>query len=352
MKTLTERKENILKVITGEYIARATTVASECVARNYGLGISSATVRNEMAQLEEEGYVTRPHPSAGCIPTDKGYRYYVESLEWDKGLPLAEQRLLQRLFRESERDMEEWLKLATKLLAYLVRNIALVTLPKASECHFKRLELVALQDFAVLLILILREAKLKQKFLSCEQAIAQEELNAITNKLNATYFGLTRSQISIKARGLSPQEERVTEALLKLMQVEDEPEYEKPYLDGLRHMLSQPEFAQSDRMFSLMELLEERSLLEAIVPQGLSQEGLRVRVIIGEENQEEAMHQCSVVITEYGIPGELSGAIGVVGPTRMRYGRTISSVHCLSSLLSGMMIQLYGREATNQEVIV
>jgi heat-inducible transcriptional repressor len=350
LKTLTERKENILKVITGEYIARTTSVASEYITRNYGLGISSATIRNEMAQLEEEGYVTRPHPSAGCIPTDKGYRYYVESLEWDKGLPLAEQRLLQRLFQEAERDMEEWLKLATKLLAYLVRNIALVTLPKASECHFKRLEMVELQEFVVLLILILREAKLKQKFLPFEQAIAQEELNAITNKLNATYFGLTRSEISAKARGLSPQEERVTEALLGLMQVEDEHEYEKPYLDGLRHMLSQPEFAQSDRMISLMELLEERSLLKAIVPQGLSQEGLRV--IIGEENKEEAMHGCSVVIAEYGIPGEISGAIGVVGPTRMRYGHTISSVHCLSSLLSGMMSQLYGREATNQEVIV
>ncbi len=347
---LTERKESILNSIVGEYVARATPVASEYIARNYGLGISGATIRNEMAQLEEGGYVNRPHHSAGCIPTDKGYRFYVESLVGDRELPLTEQRLLQHLFQQVERELEEWLRLAARLLAYLVHNVAVVTLPKAAECRFKRLELVVLQDFLALFILILREAKLKQKFLPFDRAITQEELGAISDKLNAAYLGLTRSQISAKAIGLSPQEEQVTEALLGLMQVEDEHGYEKPYLDGLRHMLSQPEFVQSNRMLSLMELLEERSLLEAIVPQGLSHEG--IQVIIGGENKEEAMRHCSVVITQYGIPGEISGAIGVVGPTRMRYGHTISSVNCLSSLLSGMMSQLYGRGVTNQEVIM
>jgi len=335
------RTETILKSIVGEYIAKATPVPSEVIARDWKLGISPATIRNEMAYLEQEGYIFRPHPSAGSIPSDKGYRYYVESLK-GVGLPLAERRLISHLFHQVERELEEWLSLSATLIAQLVQNVAVVTMPKPVDCQFKYLELVALQDTLALVVLVLRGARLKQQLITFDQVISQPGLTAIANKLNAAYSGLTSSQISAKAIELSPSERQVTDCLVKIMQAEDELEYEKPYLDGLHFMLNQPEFAYSQRMLALMELVEHRNLLKTIVPQGLASH--RVQVIIGKENKEEVIHNYSVVICRYGLPEEAVGTIGVVGPTRMPYGRAISAVDYIASVLSELVDELYGKQ--------
>ena len=335
------RTETILKSIVGEYIARATPVPSEVIARDWKLGISPATIRNEMAYLEQEGYIFRPHPSAGSIPSDKGYRYYVESLK-GVGLPLAERRLISHLFHQVERELEEWLSLSATLIAQLVQNVAVVTMPKPVDCQFKYLELVALQDTLALVVLVLRGARLKQQLITFDQVISQPGLTAIANKLNAAYSGLASSQISAKAIELSPSERQVTDCLVKIMQAEDELEYEKPYLDGLHFMLNQPEFAYSQRMLALMELVEHRNLLKTIVPQGLASH--RVQVIIGKENKEEVIHNYSVVICRYGLPKEAVGTIGVVGPTRMPYGRAISAVDYIASVLSELVDELYGKQ--------
>ena len=335
------RTETILKSTVGEYIAKATPVPSEVIARDWKLGISPATIRNEMAYLEQEGYIFRPHPSAGSIPSDKGYRYYVESLK-GVGLPLAERRLISHLFHQVERELEEWLSLSATLIAQLVQNVAVVTMPKPVDCQFKYLELVALQDTLALVVLVLRGARLKQQLITFDQVMSQPGLTAIANKLNAAYSGLTSSQISAKAIELSPSERQVTDCLVKIMQAEDELEYEKPYLDGLHFMLNQPEFAYSQRMLALMELVEHRNLLKTIVPQGLASH--RVQVIIGKENKEEVIHNYSVVICRYGLPEEAVGTIGVVGPTRMPYGRAISAVDYIASVLSGLLAELYGKE--------
>jgi heat-inducible transcriptional repressor len=335
------RTETILKSIVGEYIAKATPVPSEVIARDWKLGISPATIRNEMAYLEQEGYIFRPHPSAGSIPSDKGYRYYVESLK-GVGLPLAERRLISHLFHQVERELEEWLSLSATLIAQLVQNVAVVTMPKPVDCQFKYLELVALQDTLALVVLVLRGARLKQQLITFDQVMSQPGLTAIANKLNAAYSGLTSSQISAKAIELSPSERQVTDCLVKIMQAEDELEYEKPYLDGLHFMLNQPEFAYSQRMLALMELVEHRNLLKTIVPQGLASH--RVQVIIGKENKEEVIHNYSVVICRYGLPKEAVGTIGVVGPTRMPYGRAISAVDYIASVLSELVDELYGKQ--------
>jgi len=240
------RTETILKSIVGEYIAKAIPVPSEVIARDYELGISPATIRNEMAYLEQEGYIFRPHPSAGSIPSDKGYRYYVESLK-GVGLPLAERRLISHLFHQVERELEEWLSLSATLIAQLVQNIAVVTMPKSVDCRFKYLELVALQDSLVLVVLVLRGARVKQQLITFDQSMSQPGLTAIANKLNAAYSGLTSSQILAKAIELSTSERRVTDCLVKIMQAEDEQEYEKPYLAGVHFMLNQPEFVHSQR---------------------------------------------------------------------------------------------------------
>ena len=341
---LTRRTETILKSIVEQYVTRAAPVPSQSIINKYELGVSAATIRNEMAHLEQEGYITRPHPSAGSIPLDKGYRYYVESLS-DIRLPLAEQRLISHLFHQVERELAEWLSLASTVTAQLARNMAIVSMPKPADCRFKYLELVALQDLLALLVLILHGAKIKQQLINFDQAITQPELTTIANKLNAAYSGLTRPQILAKELELTTNEQQVTDCLVKIMDAEDAQEYEEPYLSGLHFMLSQPEFAHSQRMLALMELAEQRNLLRIVIPQGLSSRW--VQVVIGKENKAEVIHDYSVVISRYGLPDEAMGTIGVIGPTRMPYAHTITVVGYLSKVLSGLVTELYGRATSS-----
>jgi len=338
---LSPRTEKVLKSIVGQYIVRATPIPSQSLINDYELKVSPATIRNEMAYLEQEGYITRCHPSAGSIPSDKGYRYYVESMG-NIELPLAEQRLIRHLFHQVEEELEEWLKLAAKLIAQLVQNMAMVTMPKPANCQFKHLELIALRDSLALIVLVLRGAKVKQQLITFDQIIPQLELTVISNRLNAIYSGLTSRQILAKGIRLSSIEQQLTDCLVKMMQAEDVLEYEEPYLDGLHFMLNQPEFAHIRRMLPLMELVDHRSLVKIIAPQRLTSPG--VRVVIGKENEAKVIQDYSVVISRYGLPEEAFGTIGVIGPTRMPYARAISSVSYLASVLSELMAELYGRQ--------
>ena len=338
---LSVRTGKIINSIVGQYIARAVPVPSQIIASDPELGVSPATVRNEMAYLEQEGYLIRPHTSAGCIPSDKGYRYYVESIENVK-LPPAEQRLISHIFHQVEKEVEAWLHLTASLLARLAQNVAVVSLPKSVGCKLKHMELLALQESLALAVVVLPGARVKQKLITFEQAVSQANLTAISNKLNSACSGLTSQQISAKDTELSPLEKQITDHLIGIMQAEDRQEYEEPYLDGWHYMLNQPEFAHSDRMSTLMELVEQRGLLKVIIPEGLSRHA--VHVIIGAENKAAAIQKCSVVISQYGLPDEATGTIGVVGPTRMFYSHTIPTVRYLSSVLSELTAGLYGRE--------
>ena len=337
---LSSRSETILKSIVGQYIARAVPVPSQSIINDYELAVSPATIRNEMAHLEQEGYITRPHSSAGSVPSDKGYRFYVETLS-EIELPLAERFLVSHLFHQVERELEEWLRLAATLTAQLVQNVAIVAVPKPAHGKFKHLELVSLKDSMALVVLVLQGARLRQQLITFDQAVTQAELTKIANRLSTVYSGLTRARISAKKIKLSATERLVTDCLLEIMRDEDEEEYEQSSLDGLHFTLSQPEFRQEQRGSALMELVDCRKLIQSVAPEGL---GRGVRVIIGQENKAEAIRDCSVVITHYGLPGEAVGVVGVVGPTRMPYARTISAVSYLSSVLNQLVAELYGRQ--------
>lgn len=336
---LSERQENILRLIVGEYISGASPVASETIAHRYYLRVSAATVRNEMARLEEEGYIIRRHTSGGGVPSDKGYRYYVEALVKERAVPMEERLMISHLFHQVEREQEQWTRLAAALLARMVRNLAIVTTAKALEPRLKRLELVAVQDFLALLILLLRETRIKHQLITFDEAISQEELNLVSNKLNAAFGGLTRSQILAQKLKFSSVEAEVKRALVHIMEEEDKQRFEEPQIEGICHVLTQPEFSNSERLLSLMEVLESKRLVNSIFPEIVADD---VRVIIGDENPEDAMRGCSMVITQYGIPGKVSGALGVLGPTRMQYGRVISAVRYISSQLSELVAELCG----------
>ena len=333
------RAATILNSIARQYIARALPVSSTSVVDDCGLAVSSATIRSEMMRLEDEGYIFRPHHAAGSIPSDKGYRYYVGTLK-DIELPLAEQRLISHLFHQVEKELEEWLNLAVTLIAQRVQNIAIVTVPRPVASQLKHFELVLLHDNLALAVLVLRGARVRQQLVAFGQAMSQTDLAVITNKLNTAYSGLTSSQIRTKKVALSLAEQQVTDCLSEMMKAEDRQEHEELYTDGLHFMLNQPEFSRSQRIQTLMELVEQRRLARVTVPESLESSG--VQVIIGQENKAEVIQDLSVVICRYGLPDEAVGTIGVIGPTRMPYAHAISTIGYLALLMSGLVAELYG----------
>jgi heat-inducible transcriptional repressor len=344
---LAERSSKILNYIVRQYIEQAAAVPSQDIADKADLGVSPATIRNEMAYLEKEGYLIRPHTSAGCIPSDKGYRHYVESIETVR-LPLEEQHLISHTFHQAEREVEAWVSLTATLLARLVQNVAVVSLPRSTDCKLKHVEFIAVHDTQALAVVVLDGAKVKQKLINFSQAVSQPTLTVASNRMNLDFNGLTAAQITAKKpEPPSPLEKQATDYLVEIMQAEDRQEYQEPYLEGWHFILNQPEFAQSEQMRSLMELVEGRGLLKVIVPESLGRQG--VQVIIGKENQNEAIQNCSVVISRYGLPEEATGTIAVVGPTRMPYTRTIPTVFYLSSVLTQLLAGLYGREIYGEQ---
>jgi heat-inducible transcriptional repressor len=339
---LSPRMETILKSIVAQYIVKATPVPSHSITRDAALKVSSATIRNEMAQLEQEGYITRPHTSAGSVPLDKGYRIYVASLGEVK-FPAEEQRMINHLFHQVEQELNVWLNLAATLVAQRVQNISLITMPRTDASQFQHLELVSLQDFLALVVLVLRGARVRQKLINFDHPVSQEELTAMAHKLSALYSGLTARKIINRKKELNPAEQRVTEYLVDLMDTEDRQGNEELYLDGLHFTLNQPEFTRDLSLAQeLTGLIEQRSLFRSILPAISRGEG--VRVIIGKENDVEAVREYSVVISRYGLPDEAEGYVCVIGPTRMPYGRTIATVNYLSLVLSGLIARLWGRE--------
>jgi len=334
---LAERRSRILSLIVDEYVESAMPVGSETMVRKYRLPVSSATIRNEMARLEEEGYITHPHTSAGRVPSDKGYRYYIESLMEEQDLTQEERETIRHQFHQAGRELEEWVRLAAAVLAQAVRNMAVVTTPRSPYCRLKHLELVSLHDLAVLLVLVLQDGRLMQQVLTLSEALSQDELTAAAHRLTDLYKGLTASQAQSKVVELSLLESRVMDEVRALMTAEDEGRYDEAFLEGVPLVLGQPEFSRTEKMLDLLAVLDEYSLSRMLPLRSLAGEG--VTVVIGRENQEGALRECSLLVTRYGVPGALSGALAVLGPTRMRYPRTISTVRYVGALMSDLVSQ-------------
>lgn len=341
---LSPRREIILRAIVEEYINKARPVSSQSLLNDYDLEVSSATIRNEMAFLEEAGFITHPHTSSGKVPGELGYRHYVETIG-DVQLPIEERLQISHVFHQAEREIEEWLNITASLVAQMVQNAVVVTVPKVNSgvCRMKHVELVSLTDTMALIVLVLEGAKVKEQLVNFDLKVTQAELSTMAMRMNAEYAGLSCSQITAKTGQLAGIEAQVNSLLIKLMEGEDNTKFEEPCLDGLHFTLNQPEFTRDHRIAqALVELIEQRKLVSSLVPQSPGTQ--RISVIIGKENKTEAMQDLSIVMANYGVPDEATGLIGVIGPTRMPYARTIATVDYLVSVLNQLVARLYGKQ--------
>ena len=334
---LTPRQETILNLIVDDHIRTAAPVASETIARLPDLAVSPATIRNEVGCLEDAGYITRPHPSAGSVPADKAYRLYVESLAnvAAEDIPARVRRRVRKDLSEVERDVDEWANVAAGVLARIVGNLAIATFPKAKESRVRHLELVYLQNVLAMLIVVLEEARLARQLIRLKRPVEPSELEASTNKVKKELVGLTRREIESKVMDLSPLEGELVEAATMVLKEEDRAANRDHYVDGLRNILGQPEFAENEKVRALVERVEDGSLVNAVLAE--APEGDVVRVVIGQENRGDVLWPLSVVICQYGIPDEAVGAVGAVGPTRMEYSRTIPRVKFMASVMSELV---------------
>ncbi len=334
MPMLTERRQKLLQYIVDEYVQTAQPVGSNMLVEKYKLPVSSATIRNEMAALEEEGYVVQPHTSAGRIPTDAGYRYYVEALMREERLPDDAQQTIRHQFHQAARELEEWARLAAAILASRVRNAAIVTTPHSPEPRMRWLELVGVHDYLALVVVVLQEARVLQQTLSLERSFTQDELTFVARKLNDLLDGKTAAEIRTQQINLAPAESAVLEAAAGLLDSADEAASEPPFVEGLRDLLRQPEFSEGGRLLGLLEAMEERNLPRAIPMPG--DEG-NVIITIGGEHPVDEMRGCTVISTRYSGPSGLRGTLSVVGPTRMHYPRSVAMVRYMSSLMEELL---------------
>jgi heat-inducible transcriptional repressor len=320
-------------------------VPSQNIMHKYGLEVSSATIRNEMARLKQEGLIVQPHTSAGSVPSDKGYRFYVESLN-SVHLPANQQVTIDHLFHQVETRLEEWARLSANILAHLSQNMALVATAKSNKSVFKHVELVSLQDSTALVVLVLQGARLRQQLITFDQPVNQNKLSDISAKLNKSFSDLNSDQIETKKMVFTDLEKHIVTDLLEIIQSEDRIEYEELYLDGLQYIFAQPDLTNSQTNLTLLSLTENKDIIRTILPHGLTQSG--VHIFIGKENEAQAIQKCSVVVSRYGLPGEAIGCIAVVGPTRMPYARSIAIVDYLSEVLTRLIARLYGKEIESQ----
>ena len=343
---LTERREQLLRFIVDEYVRSAQPVASSAVVQRYGLPVSSATIRNEMARLEDEGYIVQPHTSAGRVPSDKGYRYYVEALMRPQEPPAAVQQTIRHQFHQAAGETDEWAHLAAAVLAARLSYVSVVTAPHAAQTRLRSLQLVSVHDFVALLVLVLQETLVLQQTLTLDRPLSQAELAGVAAHLNSLYAGRTVDEIRAMQMEHRSLEALTVHAALDLMESEEAESFGEAYLEGLRDMLLEPEFARGDRMLALMDLLGRSNLDKAIpLARAAGNQPSRPRevtAIIGSEHAQDAMQQCSVVISPYGRLSGLRGAISVVGPTRMHYSRAVSMVRYMSSIMEELLDGYFG----------
>ena len=341
------RSQAILRAVIEEYVTTAQPVGSQALVDRYGLGVSSATVRNILAELEIAGLLTHPHTSAGRVPTDSGYRFYVESIVDAVPLPAVEQLMIRHQFGQVEFASEHWFRLAATTLAGLTRSAGLATPAKPRAAHIRRVDLVAVNERMASLILVLREGSIKQAIVTLDEPepVDQAALNQVASVLNDRLNELTATSAEAAIHALDEADPvqriagRVGERIVRILRDFDAAAVEEVFSDGLLNVMEAPEFAQSDKLRQVFSALENRAYLGDLV--GSVAGSGRIRIVIGAENPREEMHDVTLILAPYGRPGRALGVVGVLGPTRMSYPNAIGTVSFVSGLMNELVDHLY-----------
>lgn len=339
-----ERKKRILAAVIQDYIRTGEPVGSRTVARRYNLGVSPATIRNEMADLEELGLLEQPHTSAGRIPSDYGYRYFVDCLMAPEELTPEEQEYVRLRYNKKMMEIEQVLEETAKIISQMTSYTAIALAPNQNQGFLEQVEIVPIPlKSKALLVAITSTGMVEHKTFNVPQDVTSEDLKRISKFLNARLQGIAIEELCQEVLSDIYQEleghreffKGIIELLRQTILIDG---YEKIYLDGTLNILSQPEFKDHESLKRILTFLEQDAALRRIFGT-TSSKGLTIK--IGQENKEECIDKCSVLTISYSVEGKLMGKVGLLGPTRMQYSRAVSVLQCVADSLSRVLQKIY-----------
>ncbi|MGI6148260.1 MAG: heat-inducible transcription repressor HrcA [Firmicutes bacterium] len=335
---LDDRKSQVLRAVIEDYIETAEPVGSRTIARKHRLGVSPATIRNEMADLEETGYLEQPHVSAGRIPSDKGYRFYVDTLMEPVQYTVEQYRQVYDEMIKHYREMERLIQEAGRLLASMTKSAAIVVAPPIEQLTFQHVQLLPVDERDVLVVLILSPNVVKNKIIRTERAFDSAELALLSAGLNQRLKGITYRDLGPTVlREIVADFGEIGQVMVELLvKGLAGDKNEQVYSSGMTHILNQPEFRDVEKAKALIEALEHKDLWLNLLCDDLH----GVRVTIGKENIYSDIQDCSLVTATYHVGGHVVGSLGVIGPTRMEYARMLAMVELIASTLSELLTEM------------
>lgn len=341
---LTERQRMILNVIVDDYIRSAEPVGSRSISKRADVGYSPATIRNEMADLEELGFLEQPHTSAGRIPSHKGYRYYVDHMTpWNSIAP-AELNTIRTFFAEKLNVMEQVIQQSAMILSHMTNYTSILLGPEVFHTSLRHFQLLPLNETTAVAIIVTSTGQVENKTVAIPAEVSVSEMEKVVNLLNSKLVNVPLFKLKSRLYSEVAQElERYTshyeELLIVLDSVLDSEHDHQVYLSGTTNMLTQPEFKDVDKVKDILDLLAETPTLMKMMTPTVGESGIQVR--IGTENDHQAFANCSLITATYSLEGESLGTIGILGPTRMEYARVMSIMEIISKDLTTLLSHWY-----------
>ncbi len=339
---MNERKKGILKAVINEYILTAEPIGSRTISKKYDLNVSSATIRNEMADLEDLGYLQQPHTSAGRIPSDKGYRFYVDSLIDVEKIPQSFEEMVRKKYLDRKKEVQDIVQVTSRMLSHLTRYTALVASPSSPEYFFQHLQLVPLEGKKVAVIVVISSGIVQHQTVTLQNRPSRQELEYISRLINDRLQGLPLGKIGNEIfRDLEKdlRDRTIFRELYKSLVefLSDEgisQEWGKIHLDGATNILEQPEFSDLEKVKVFLKLFEQEEMLKQLLNKIPSQ-GLKV--VIGKEVPLEEIRDCSLVVADYSFQDKTVGKMAILGPTRMNYPKVMATVNFMAEGLSKVL---------------
>lgn len=341
---LSERQRMILNAIVDDYIRSAEPVGSRSISKRGDVKYSPATIRNEMADLEELGFLEQPHTSAGRIPSHKGYRYYVDHLLPGDTVGAGEMKAIRSFFAEKLNATEQLIQHAAMILSNMTNYTSILLGPEVFHTSLRHFQLLPLDDRTAVAIIVTSTGQVENRKVSLPPDISASDMEKVVNLLNSKLVGVPLYKLKSRLYSeLGREMERHISHYEELLQVldsalESDPE-QRVYLSGATNMLIQPEFRDVEKVKDILDLLEETpTLLKMLSP---ANGGTGIQVRIGTENKHEAFADCSLITATYSIDGEAVGSIGILGPTRMEYAKVMGILGILSRDLTELLGHWY-----------
>lgn len=336
---LNDREKSILRYIIQQFILTASPVGSRNITKRYDLGISPATVRNIMSDLEESGFIDHPHTSAGRIPTDKGYRFYVDSLMNVQSIDHNEKNLIDKEFENRIDEKDDLLKVTSNILSRITRQLACVTYPKLEMGVLEKLQIFCLSSTKILVVMSIKGGLVKTITIEFASEIKESQISAVQNLLNERLSGLSfkemRETFSERFEDVGEDQKAIIRLFLKSADkvFKDVRSSDSIYITGAKNVIQQPEFDDPERFQSVIELLEDKDIIVHILDKTEDMNSDNVYISIGKENEDQKLLDYSLITKEYKI-GDVSGHLGIIGPKRMEYSKVIAIVDYVAKMLT------------------